>query len=91
MGAEVASAEVEGLPAIDPEQLRRLNLWISAGGAWRASTLSYWDGEDVLCNVLLGALTDFPRGTAGGGRATRAPVLPLRWYKSESLQGEFRL
>jgi len=71
-----------------PEELKMLNLWIQAGGAWRASALPHWDGSTVLCNVLHGYCPVLPIGRAGGGRATRAPVLPLCWYEPESLKGK---
>lgn len=60
--------------------LRRLNFWIRADGAWRASALPYWDAGDVLCNVLHGHCPVLPVGTAGAGRAARAPILPLHWF-----------
>lgn len=86
----VTSLEIGGRSS-SPIELRRLNHWIRAGGAWRCSALPYWDASDVLCNVLLGHCPVLPVGSLGAGRAARAPVLPLRWYQPQHLQGEFRL
>jgi hypothetical protein len=71
------------------EELRRLNFWICADGAWRASALPYWDGAGLLSDVLTGDIgSNFRVGPCGGGRAAGATVFPLRWYQPQHFQGE---
>lgn len=56
-------------------ELERLNLWVSSGGAWRASLLSPWDGAQLLTKVISidGVVT--PIGSAGAGRIAGRDLL----------------
>jgi hypothetical protein len=62
----VESLAVGGHEIAAPD-LERLNLFIEAGGAWRASSLTYWDAWRVFEDTLRGGRV-LPVGPAGGGR-----------------------
>jgi hypothetical protein len=66
LGLQLASLAVGGHEKAAPD-LERLNLFLEAGGAWRASSLGYWDAWRVLDDVLLTG-RNLPVGPAGGGR-----------------------
>lgn len=90
LGMEVQSLAFEGRER-DEADLRRLNHWIHANGAWRASALPYWDARDVLGDVLSGELRRVDVGRAGGGRWTpRAAVLPFVRDESENFKRKLR-
>lgn len=78
---EIISLNYEGLERSD-DDLRRLNFFVRAAGAWRASALPHWEAHDILCDVLAGEFWRIAGrgsvGGAGGGRWTpRAPLLPF--------------
>jgi hypothetical protein len=69
LGGEISVLKVES-EILDPERLERLNLWLYADGAWRASLLPHFEAERVLLTVLRHGGCTF-LGGAGGGRWPR--------------------
>lgn len=67
LGCEVLELELDGQKKTALE-VERLNLWIAAHGAWRASALPYWEARKVLDRVLGGQTYRTYVGSAGGGR-----------------------
>ncbi len=67
LGCALEHLEIDGKPCT-PKQLERLNLWISAGGAWRCSLLPWHVAEKVLAGVLSGRLQNAKIGPNGAGR-----------------------
>lgn len=83
LGSEVRSFELGGHKKTALE-LERLNLWIAAYGAWRASALPYWEARGVLDRVLAGCSDKAKVGCAGGGRrASRAKFEVVLWDAGE--------
>ena len=77
LGLEVNHLKLGGRE-ITGDELQRLNFWIAANGAWRASALPYWDGFNLLVDVLSGNLgVNFLVGNAGAGRSYRYEAVPL--------------
>src|SRR5688572_10632212 len=70
LGLEVETLTINGRE-VSELGLRRLNFWIQAYGAWRCSTLPYWEGHDALLKVLDGNMQAPKVGAAGGGRIAR--------------------
>lgn len=90
LGMEVSDLAFEGYQRGEAD-LRRLNHWIHANGAWRASVLPYWDARDLLSDVLSGELRRVHVGPAGGGRWTpRAALLPFVRDETKDLKGILR-
>lgn len=84
LGCEVLSLRFGGHEKTAPE-LERLNLWIAAYGAWRASALPYWEAFEVLDRVLSGRPHKPKVGVGGGGRNTTGTQLEIFfWDASES-------
>lgn len=68
LGMEVTQFAVNDIPAGDTE-LMKLNFFLKADGAWRASLLDHYEAEKVLCAVMgRGKLAQIPLGDSGGGR-----------------------
>ena len=67
LGLKVTECEFGGVKLTEDE-LFRLNLWISAQGAWRCSLLPYPEATKILRSVLLGGLRRVSCGSAGAGR-----------------------
>lgn len=77
LGLRVESCEFEGRQLTPPELLR-LNLWISARGAWRCSLLPLHEAHRVLREVIKGGLSGVGCGFSGAGRwssRTRAATI----------------
>jgi len=55
MGMELETLSIGGSP-VSPEALRRLNFWLEAHGAWKASELPWHECEEILHHVLSGDL-----------------------------------
>ena len=51
MGVWISALILDG-KAVDAVAVERLNLWLSAGGAWNASLLPYFEAERVLGGIL---------------------------------------
>lgn len=66
LGMPLRSVEVDG-HAIPTDALERLNLWIEADGAWRASLLDHFECEKLLSAVLKRHVR-VTCGPAGAGR-----------------------
>ncbi len=83
----LAELSVDGEKIAAPD-LERLNLWISASGAWRCSALPYWDCRTILDEVLRSPYP-IPVGKSGAGRWTSRPKLEevLR-DRGKRVQGE---
>jgi hypothetical protein len=58
-------------------EVERLNLWIQGSGAWRCSSLPYWEARKVLDDVLGGRAYQLQIGTAGGGRYAAGTQLEM--------------
>lgn len=84
LGGEVAEFVQDGV-AVGDRELRRLNFWIGAGGAWRCSTLPYGDAERALRDVLSGKLTVVPVGPVGGRWSAYAALLPFQRNQAKNL------
>ena len=83
LGLEVANLEIAG-NKMTAEELRRLNFWIQADGAWRSSALGHFECSGLLGDVLSGELgRRISVGRAGGGRTEKAIVIPIRWFQSK--------
>lgn len=87
LGLELVAVEFDG-HSIGPHALERLNYFLAADGAWRASLLSHFEAEKVLAtvlrrNVVLGL------GKSGGGRwSARSTAKELLRDRSQGVQGE---
>lgn len=69
------------------DQLARLNFWIEAHGAWRASALPYWEAYELLSRVVSGRTYKSKIGTAGGGRHAAGTQLEmLLWDAREGVE-----
>jgi len=66
LGMQVASVRFDGHELYAPS-LERLNFWIEAHGAWRASLLDHFECERVLATVIKRNVV-VKVGDAGGGR-----------------------
>jgi len=87
LGSEILDLEINGhkKTALD---LERLNLWIAAHGAWRASALPYWEAAQILDGVLAGRPYKAKIGRAGGGRsAPRAKLEEVFFDGGECIEG----
>ena len=81
LGLEVEYLEIAG-NKITGEELRRLNFWIRADGAWRSSALGHFESSGLLSDVLSGELgKNNSVGRAGGGRHANATIVPIRWFR----------
>lgn len=74
LGCELLELELDGQKKTALE-LERLNLWISAHGAWRASALPYWEARRALDRVFEGRAYLPCVGSAGGGRSAAGTQL----------------
>jgi hypothetical protein len=78
LGMEICRLELDGRVAT-PNAIERLNYWLKADGAWRASLLSHFEAEKVLKHVMQHRCA-LCVGQAGGGRwATGTTAEKLLW------------
>lgn len=85
LGIELASVTFDGHP-LPVSSLEKLNMWLFADGAWRASLLDHFEAEKVLAAVIRRDVV-IPLGSGGGGRwpsGSSAKIL-LR-YPGQSVQ-----
>jgi hypothetical protein len=73
LGFELESLCVAGRE-ISERDLERLNLWISAHGAWRCSAMPWHDAADAL-ELVLRAPLRVPVAPHGAGRWQSLPAL----------------
>ena len=90
LGLQLDSVTFDGLP-LDSDQLKRLNFFVEALGAWRCSLLPWHKASAVLAKVISGDLLRVGLGSGGGGRwpACASSEIFLR-DRCQGVQSEFR-
>jgi hypothetical protein len=66
LGLHLVELDFDGV-IVGPHAIERLNYWLEADGAWRASLLTHFEAEKVLATVIRRNVR-LNLGSAGGGR-----------------------
>lgn len=87
LGLELVHVEFDGYP-IGSHAIERLNLWLAADGAWRASLLSHFEAEKVLGTVIRRNVALNVGGSGGGRWASGSTAKEVFRNAGDGVQGE---